>query len=264
MIIDFHAHIYPAKIAEKATEAIKSFYDISSHLSLSGSPEDLIKNGSKIGVVKYIVHSCATKVSQVVSINNFIIEQMHLHPEFVGFGTIQIGYEDFEAEIKRIRKAGMRGIKIHPDFQKFQADDPWMDKVYDVIAAEKMPVLFHAGDIRYDYSGPVRIAHVLEKHPDLDIVAAHFGGYTEWEASYEHLAGKRLWFDTSSTLWKLPVSYAKKIIKKHGYENMLFGSDFPMWNHVEELKRFDQLGFTEKEREAVLYKNAFELLKKTE
>ena len=262
MIIDFHAHIYPDKIAEKATAAIKAFYDIKQ--SLPGNSEELIRRGSKISVVKYIVHSCATKVNQVIPINDYLINEINAHKEFVGFGTIQKGFEAFEAEIKRIRAAGMRGIKIHPDFQQFQADDSWMDDVYEVIAAEKMPVLFHAGDIRYDFSGPVRIAHVLQKHPTLDVVAAHFGGYTEWDASYEYLAGKRVWFDTSSSLWKLPLSEAKKIMKKHGVEKMLFGSDFPMWDPEEELERFDTLGLTGDERDMVLYKNALELLKKNE
>ena len=182
----------------------------------------------------------------------------------MGFGTIHKGFEAFEAEIKRIRTAGIRGIKIHPDFQKFPADDPWMDDVYDVIAAEKMIVLFHAGDERFDFSGPVRIANVLKKHPNLDVVAAHFGGYTEWDASYEYLAGKRLWLDTSSTLWKCPLEKEKKIMNKHGVEKMLFGTDFPMWDPVEELERFDKLGLTGNDRDAVLYKNALELLKRNE
>ena len=262
MIIDFHAHIYPAKIAEKATESIKAFYGITE--SLNGIPEELIKSGSKIGVGKYIVHSCATKVNQVVSINDYLISEMNAHKEFVGFGTIQKGFEAFEVEIKRIRAAGIRGIKIHPDFQQFQADDPWMDDVYEVCAAEKMIVLFHAGDARFDFSGPVRISHVLEKHPNLDVVAAHFGGYSEWDASYEYLAGKRVWFDTSSSLWKLPLSEAKKIMKKQGVEKMLFGSDFPMWDHEGELKRFDTLGLIGNDRDAVLYKNAEDLLRKNE
>ena len=262
MIIDFHAHIYPEKIAEKATEAIGAFYDAKA--ATHGDPENLIKIGSKIGVEKYIVHSCATKVNQVPSINNYILEQCALHKEFVGFGTMQLGFEDFEAEIIRIRRAGIRGIKIHPDFQKFPADDPWMDDVYEVIAAEKMIVLFHAGDARFDFSGPVRIANVLKKHPNLDVVAAHFGGYSEWDASYEYLAGKRVWFDTSSTLWKCPLEKAIKILNKHGVEKMLFGTDFPMWDPVEELERFGKLGLTGNDRDAVLYKNAEALLRKNE
>ena len=262
MIIDFHAHIYPEKIAEKATKSISDFY--SAPMVYNGKCEELLESGAKIGVVKYIVHSTATKPMQVESINDFIAAAKDEHPEFIGFGTMHPDYNNFEDELKRVVSLGLRGIKLHPDFQKFQIDCPKMDDVYEVIAAEKMPVLFHAGDIRYDFSGPGRIAHVLQKHPTLDVVAAHFGGYTEWDASYEYLAGKRVWFDTSSSLWKLPLSEAKKIMKKHGVEKMLFGSDFPMWDPEEELERFDTLGLTGDERDMVLYKNALELLKKNE
>ncbi|MBO7612472.1 MAG: amidohydrolase family protein, partial [Treponema sp.] len=76
----------------------------------------------------------------------------------------------------------------------------------------------------------------------------------------EYLAGKRVWFDTSSSLWKLPLDEAKKIMKKHGIEKMLFGSDFPMWDHEEELEKFNRLDLTGEEREAILYKNAEKLL----
>lgn len=137
-----------------------------------------------------------------------------------------------------------------------------MDAVYDKCAALNMPVLFHAGDERYDFSGPARIRHVLEKHPDLIVIAAHFGGYTEWDKAMEYLVGQNVYFDTSSTLWKLPVEKANKMLKAHGYKKFLFGSDFPMWDHEDEMSRFNQLDLTAEERQAVLYDNGAALLKR--
>ena len=259
MIIDIHAHIYPEKIAEKATLAVSHFYE-EAPMAFKGISDKLIESGSKIGVEKYVVHSVSTKPEQVESINNFIISETQKHPEFIGFGTMHQDYKDFEQELKRIKQLGLVGLKLHPDFQKFQADCPQMDDVYEVLAELKMPVLFHAGDCRYDFSGPRRILNVLKKHPNLTIIAAHFGGYTEWEESFEVLAGNNLYFDTSSSTWKIPMDLANKIIKKHGVDKMLFGSDFPMWNHTDELARFNKLDLTEADKEAVLYKNAKELL----
>ncbi len=258
MIIDFHAHIYPEKIAKKATQSISDFYN--APMAYWGSPTELLASGSKIGVSKYIVHSTATKAAQVESINNFIIEECKKHSEFIGFGTIHPEYEDFVSELKRIHDAGLKGIKLHPDFQKFQIDTPQMDAIYNQIAKNKMPILVHAGDCRYDFSGPKRILNVHEKHPDLTIVAAHFGGYTEWDASLEYLVGKNIYFDTSSTLWKLPIEKAKEMIEKHGYEKFLFGSDYPMWDHEDELARFMKLELSTEQNEAILYKNAKKLL----
>lgn len=262
-IIDFHAHIYPAKIAEKATRVIGEFYD--APMAWHGFSDELLKSGSQIGVAHYVVHSTATKPEQVESINNFIINETQIHPEFIGFGTMHPGFAhpDFSAavtELDRIKNAGLKGIKLHPDFQKFEIDTPQMDDVYDWLSNAGMPVLVHAGDCRYDFSGPKRIAHVLDKHPHLKVVAAHFGGYTEWDASFEYLAGRDVWFDTSSTLWKLPIENACRMMVKHGISRFLFGSDFPMWDHSDEMTRFNKLKLSEKDRRAVLYGNACQLL----
>jgi len=258
MIIDFHAHIYPEKIAAKATQAIADFYDTT--MKYWGSTEDLLASGRRIGVEKYIVHSTATKAAQVESINNFIVETCSQHPEFIGFGTMHPEYENFAEELKRMKSMGLKGVKLHPDFQKFQIDTPQMDPIYDEIAKNNMPILVHAGDCRYDFSGPKRILNVHKKHPDLIIIAAHFGGYTEWDKSMEYLVGTDVYFDTSSTFWKLPIDKAQEMINKHGYEKFLFGSDYPMWDHAEELERFNKLDLTSEQRDAILYKNASKLL----
>jgi len=258
MIIDFHAHIYPSKIADKATKSVGDFYN--SPMTCNGSSEALIESGSKIGVSNYIVHSVATKPLQVESINNYILGECMAHPEFIGFAAIHPDYDSFEEELKRCVAAGMKGVKIHPDFQKFQVDSPLMDDIYDCIEALNLVILVHAGDYRYDFSGPARISHVLEKHPGLKLIAAHFGGYTEWDESLKYLVGKNVWFDTSSTLFKLPVEKADEMIKLHGYEKMLFGSDFPMWDHEGELERFNKLDLSEEQRDSILYKNAKTLL----
>lgn len=258
MIIDFHAHIYPEKIAAKASKAIGDFYNTT--MDHVGSSEGLIESGKKIGVTKYVVHSAATTEKQVESINDFIISETQKHSEFIGFGTMHPDYANFEEELKRINKAGLKGIKLHPDFQKFEIDSTKMDGIYEVLAELKMPVLFHAGDARFSYSGPERIARVMEKFPKLLIVAAHFGGYTEWEKATEYLVGKNVYFDTSSTLWKLPVEKANEMMKKHGIEKMLFGSDYPMWDHEGELARFNKLDLSAEERELVMCGNAKNLL----
>lgn len=259
MIIDFHAHIYPNKIAEKATKSIGDFYN--APMKYNGHPDELILSGSKIGVTNYVVHSTATKPMQVESINNFILEEVENHPEFIGFGTIHPDYNDFETELKRIKNANLYGVKLHPDFQKFQIDCAKMDNIYETLASLNLPVLVHAGDCRYDFSGPKRIRNVLEKHPNLTLIAAHFGGYTEWDHSIEFLVGQKVFFDTSSSLWKLPLEKANQIIKMHGIEKFLFGSDFPMWDHEEEFERFNKLDLSSNEKDLVLYKNAQNLLK---
>lgn len=257
-IIDFHAHIYPEKIAFKATHTIGDFYD--ANIAWHGLADELIESGSKIGVTKYVVHSVATKSDQVVSINNFIAAACQKHPEFIGFATYHQDYADFENEIDRVTELGIKGVKMHPDFQKFQVDTPKMDSFYSCIEERGIPILFHAGDCRYDFSGPKRIANVLDKHPKLKVIGAHFGGYSEWDESLKYLVGRDIWFDTSSTTWKLPYDKANEMIHKHGAKWFLFGTDFPMWDHTDEWSRFEKLDFTAEEKQDVLYNNAAKLL----
>lgn len=258
MIIDFHAHIYPEKIAEKATNSISTFYNIP--MAYNGSVEKLLESGKKINVEHYIVHSTATKPAQVTHINDFIISQCQQHKCFVGFGTVHPDFQENIEEIDRIFNSGIKGIKLHPDFQEFKFDTPKMNDVYDYLSQKEMPILVHAGDCRYDFSGPKRIAQVVKNFPKLKIVAAHFGGYTQWDEAIEYLVGKRIWFDTSSTLWKLDYPTAEKMINKHGAENFFFGTDYPMWDHCDELNRFMRLKLTDNQREKILYTNAKEFL----
>ena len=91
-------------------------------------------------------------------------------------------------------------------------------------------------------------------------VAAHFGGYTEWDSAEKTLVGTDVYFDTSSTLFKLPMEKALNMIKMHGVEKFLFGTDFPMWDALVEIQRVESLGLSDDENEKIFYKNAASLL----
>lgn len=252
-IADAHAHIFPGKIAEKATRSIGDFYDIP--MAEVGLPHRLIERGRKIGVEKYLVCSTATTPSQVRSINDFIHEKCQKYPEFVGLATLHQDYEDWEEEIQRIKGLGLRGIKLHPDFQRFPIDDPKMIPVYRRLAQEKLPVLFHTGDDRYDFSHPKRLYHALEQVPDLIAIAAHFGGYRKWDESLKWLADTNVYMDTSSALFMLPAQKAAEMIHRCGVERFFFGTDYPMWDHEKELGRFLAMGLTQEENQQILYDN---------
>ncbi|HEX9059894.1 MAG TPA: amidohydrolase family protein [Clostridia bacterium] len=257
-IIDAHVHIFPEKIAEKATKSIGSYYGI--EMFASGTIEELLRNGEKINVYKYIVHSTATKVEQVETINNFISETQSKYKNFIGFGTLHPELDDVESEVERIISLGLKGVKLHPDFQGFNIDDPCMMPIYGAIEKKQLPVLIHMGDENKDSSTPKRLSNVIKLFPNLTVIAAHFGGYQMWDDSIEYLVGKNLYFDTSSTLAILEKEKVTNIIRRHGVEKILFGTDYPMWSHEEELQRFYNLELTDEERELILWKNASKLL----
>ncbi|HOQ06873.1 MAG TPA: amidohydrolase family protein [Clostridiales bacterium] len=256
-IIDIHAHIFPGRIAEKAVSSIGKYYGIK--MSHKGTVEDLLESGSRINVSKYVVHSSATVVEQVRAINDYIAEVQSAHPEFVGFATLHPGLGNVAAEVDRIIGLGLRGIKLHPEFQRFSIDDDDMMPIYEAVEG-RLPVLMHMGDENADSSSPVRLSRVLDRFPGLVVIAAHFGGYRMWDLSCEYLIGRNVYLDTSSTLAFISPEQATDMIRKHGADKVLFGSDYPMWDHREELERFMALDLTEEERKAVLYGNAEKLL----
>lgn len=263
LIIDAHAHIFPNKIAEKAVAGIGSFYN-GLEMHCAGTAEDLIRSGAEAGITKFIVQSVATVPEQVESINNFISRAVKKYPDnFIGFAAMHPDYPDIEKETDRAVSLGLRGVKLHPDFQRFCIDDLKAMKIYEA-AEGRLPVLIHTGDSRYQWSKPARLAKVLETFPKLDVIAAHFGGWSEWDSAVSVLGGQKygnLWTDCSSSLYAMSPERAKQIIDLYGADRVLFGTDYPMWTAEEELKRFSKLPLTKREREMILYENAKNLLK---
>lgn len=253
-IIDAHAHIFPEKIAEKAVASIGSFYNMD-EMSHRGTTDALLESGSKIGTEKYLVFSTATTAAQVESINRFIHSECEKHSEFIGLGTMHPDYKDFEKEIDFLKSAGMKGIKLHPDFQKFAVDDEKLWGLYDYLSENNMFVLTHSGDSRYNFSNPFRVARMAKMFPKLIFIAAHFGGWSEWEAAKEELNLPNVYFDTSSTLGFGAAETALKTLDKFDKTHFFFGTDFPMWDHEKELKRFLALGLSDKLNEDILYNN---------
>lgn len=250
---DAHAHIYPGKIAEKATSSVGDFYGIP--MQNVGLPHVLAQRGGEAGIDRFLVCSVATKVEQVRSINTFIAEKCQKYPLFVGLGAWHQDITDIEGEMDELQRLGLRGIKLHPDFQRFRIDDPKMLPVYAEATRRGLPVLFHTGDSRMDFSSPRQLMAVLDKLPDFTCIAAHLGGYSEWDTAKKVLHGTNVYIDTSSSLFAVPPEQARESIAHFGVGHTMFGTDFPMWQPKEELGRFFALGFGEEDNRAMLYGN---------
>ena len=250
---DAHAHIYPGKIAEKATDSVGTFYGVP--MRHVGLPHVLAQQGGGAGIDRFLVCSVATKVEQVRSINEFIEKKCGEYPGFVGLAAWHQDVADVAGEMDDIQRRGLKGIKLHPDFQRFFIDDPRMLPVYEEANRRGLPVLFHTGDCRMDFSSPRRLMNVLEKLPDFTCIAAHLGGYTQWEEARGALHGTNVYVDTSSSLFAVEREQARASIAHFGVGHTLFGTDFPMWDPAGELQRFFALGLTEEENRAILYGN---------
>lgn len=254
-IIDAHCHIYPDKIAEKAAAGTGTFYDIPP--MMDGKISTLLEHGTNAGIEHFIVQSVATTPKQVSSINHFIAEAVaNGNGRFTGLGTIHPDSDNIDADIDEILALGLKGIKVHPDIQRFAIDDSRMDRVYERCQG-KLPILMHTGDYRYDFSNPNRVIPVLEKYPDLTVIGAHFGGWSVWEEATDKLSKyKNFFVDCSSSLYAMSLGKAKELILSYGSERVLFGTDYPLWAPEIEMERFMKIELSEDEREDILYNNA--------
>ena len=253
-IADSHCHIYPSKIAVKASAAVGVFYDIPMYAG-SGDADTLLANGSAIGVERYVVCSVATTLPQVDSINRFIAGQCTEHPEFIGLGAWHEDVEDVDALLDSCEELGLAGIKVHPDFQKVGLDDPRLLRLVAALDERGMHILIHMGDVRYDYSSPAKLAAILEKRPTLKVDAAHYGGFSEWDESMRVLAGSPAYYDVSSSQMFLTPEERLQLVETFGIDKLMFGVDFPMWNHAAEFARCMEIDLSEAEREALFYGN---------
>ena len=258
-LIDIHTHIYPDEIAQKATDSIKSFYQLGGG-GMDGTERMLLNRGAQAGISRYVVLPVAIRPDRVQGINDFICQRVRHNDAFVGFGTVHAAMESPEAEAERIRRLGLRGIKMHPDSQRFAIDDPRLFPMYDAIAG-KLPVILHMGDHRYDYSHPLKLRRVLDLFPKLQVIAAHFGGYSIWDQAVEALAGlPNLYVDCSSAMPFLTDDKIREYIRRYGEDRVLFGTDYPMWTGENEVPRLLSLGLSDEAYRKIFSENIIALL----
>ena len=259
MLIDIHTHIYPDKIARKAADSVRDFYDLEGSLQMDGTVDMLLKRGAEAGISHFVVLPVSNGPTHVRSINNFILEQTKTHDNFIGFGTVHAAMENIEEEVDRILSVGLKGIKMHPDSQRFNIDDERLFPVYDAIRG-RIPVLLHMGDRRYDFSHPARLRKVLAQFPDLQVIAAHFGGYSMFETARENLEDTPCVFDISSAMMFMQPGEAEGYINRYGAERMAYGTDYPLWDPVTEVQRFRRLKLTGEQFDQISYKTAQRIL----
>ena len=258
-IFDIHTHVYPDAVAQKATDSVRVFYGIDG-AGMDGKVSTLLQRGQKAGITGYLILPVAIRPDRVQGINDFILQQTQTHPEFVGFGSVHAAMDGIVEEAHRIMDMGLKGIKMHPDSQRFHIDDPRLYPLYETIEG-KIPIMLHMGDQRYNYSHPVKLRKILDQFPRLQAIAAHFGGYSMYETAYELLKDTDCIFDISSSLMFMEDGIPEKFIDLYGAERMAYGTDYPLWDPAQEVARFLQLKLKPDQVEQIAWKTAHRFLK---
>ena len=259
-VFDIHTHTSPEAISEKACVSLGKFYNFTVYGK--GTYAHLESQAAENNVGGYLLFSVATNAHQVPKVNDSIAALVKKSREngfeTVGFAGMHQDFPDFEGEILRAKGMGLRGVKLHPDIQQSDVDDPIWFPLYDRMQEKNLLLYLHAGDNRpqYRFSEPGKIAHIARLFPRLRIVAAHLGGYSAWGEADCLYPLDNVFYDCSSALWAMTTEKANELVSQLGSDRIMFGTDYPVMHAENELKLFMKLSLTERERENIFYNNA--------
>ena len=261
MLIDFHTHAFPERIAPAAMKRL-SYQGGGLTPQTDGTLASLKEEMARDGVDISVVLSIATNPKQQHNVNEFAIS-LNADPAFVAFGSVHPDAPDALEELERIHAAGLKGVKLHPEYQGFFADDPKMKTIYRKISELGLVSLFHAGvDCAYAppyHSMPDHLLGAL-KMLDTPVVAAHWGGVNCGVEVLEKLCGKELFLDLSYGYDTVPKPIAQAIVEKHGTDRLLFASDMPWHRPGWEMRLIESLDLSSDDKENIYHRNAEKLL----
>ena len=262
MIIDFHTHAFPDALAEKAMKVLTGNLTIDLKPVRDGTITSLIARMDEWGIDKSVLAPIVTKASQIKTLNEWAASVNG--DRIVALGSIFPNSGNYIEEIDFVCSLGLKGIKLHAEYQDFVLDSPEMLKIYDYALSKGLIILHHAGA---DYgmpapykSSPAQFAHIAREMRGGVIIAAHLGGHAQWDDVYDKLCGTEIYLDTSMGFEYYGCEIFKKIVKKHGADKILFASDSP-WSHAgNNLKALNACALDQNTVDMITHKNAQRIL----
>lgn len=268
MIVDFHTHVFPDKIASSTISALEK--NSNGKANTDGSVSGLISHMKESGVDLAVALPVLTKPSQFESVMNFAIginqAYSNTKERLISFGGIHPCCDDIKGKMKALKDNGFLGVKIHPDYQNTFIDDEGYIEILECAKELDLIVVTHAG-VDDGYIGqpvkcpPELCLKVIDKVNHNKFVLAHFGGHKQWQTVFDILCGKEVYFDTAFTLHEIEKDLFLNIVEKHGDNKVLFATDCPWRNMKEDISIIKSYGLSESSLDNILYKNALRLLK---
>ena len=199
------------------------------------------------------------------------------NPGVISFGCIHPDFEDYAEELRRLKGHGVKGIKIHPVYQMTDIDDVKFLRILYEAASLGLAVITHGGlDIGFPgvvHCSPAMCRHVVDEIGSFDFIAAHMGGWNEWDDALEELAGTGIYLDTAFAVGRaVPTEGSRppamldeemflKMVRSFGPDHILFGSDNPWSSQKESLEALRSMQLSEEEKRRIEGENAAALLR---
>lgn len=260
MIIDAHVHCFSDSIAARAIGVMEQKSGLNT--ILDGTVGSLKGYMRRCGVDKSVILPVATSPSHVPVINEWA--KKCADSELVFFGAVHPDDNDFYGTLHRLKAAGFRGVKMHPDYQQFFADERRMMPIYEALRDEGLMLSLHCGlDNVYAvpvHCTPLMVKKILGNIPGLKLIATHMGGHAMWRDAQELLIGLPIYLDTCYSQYALGKKGMECMIKKHGADRVLFGTDSPWKSAKDEIEKIYALDLPPGDKDRILYKNAMDLL----
>lgn len=267
MLIDFHTHIFPDKIASSTIGALSS--NSGTKPNTDGTTQGMVDALKRANANIAVTLPVLTKASQFDSVTKFAISVNETFKDsklkLISFGGMHPDCEDVDQKMAYLKSVGIKGIKIHPDYQATYFDD---QKYIDIINCAKkydLIVVTHAG-VDDGYVGhPVRCTidralSVINQVNYDKLVLAHFGGHKLWEEVLDKIAGKNVYIDTAFTLHEIQRETFLKIVEKHGADKILFATDCPWRDIKDDYEILMSFNLDKQTMEKITHKNAIKLL----
>lgn len=272
MLIDFHTHVFPEKIAATTIEKLEKMSQrtgANAKACTNGTLDGLKSSMRQNGVDYSVVLPVMTKPEQFDSVNRYAVK-INGSDGIFSFGGMHPDCENPEEKLDAIKAMGLRGIKLHPDYQATRINDPRYLRILRHCNKIGLYVTLHSGiDIGFpdDVCCPAAEARKMleavygEKAPEKpQIILAHLGAYGQWNDVEKYLVGQPVYFDLAFTFRKAPSEQIKRIIRAHGAEKILFATDSPWSDPGLDSTALDSLGLTQEELEQIRFRNACKIL----
>lgn len=265
-VIDFHTHAFPDSLAGRAIAKLEAEACGRWWAMLDGRVSSLLASMDAAGISRSVLCPICTKPEQFDGILRWCssIRDERIIP----LASVHPAAEDAVGQVRRVVDAGLLGLKLHPMHQDFYADEPAADAIYGAAEEAGLVVVLHCGcDIAFPgnlQAHPRRVAAIMDRHPNLTLVATHLGGYLAWDEVREHLVGRNVWMETSFTFGWTSQAQILAIIHDHGFERVLFGTDSPWADQTREVRWLNDLPIADREKAAILSGNATRLLERVQ
>ncbi len=270
MIVDIHAHTYPDEIAEKTVAKLGKEAGVSAHTD--GTAKALSEKMKEAGIDYTLILPVATDPRQVAKINEaaYKINLSSGRKGLMSFGAIHPDSPDHKRVLRGIASLGIKGIKLHPDYQGTFFNDDRFKRIVDAATELGLWIVVHAGiDIGMPdpvHATPDMIREVIRDTGSDKLILAHMGGWRMWDEVMEKLSGENVRLDTSFSTTAAEVDGMlteekfEEMVRAFGADRILFGSDSPWASQRKSLKWIEHTSLKKEEKELILGKNAEKLL----